>query len=212
MAGERVPEIEMVVESVRVHMRTGRHVLLLKEVGAGRILPVWIGPWEAQAIAMRLQGISAERPLTHDLFAATLGELGVRVDRVVIASLAEETFHARLVLVTADSRHDMDARPSDAIALAVRLECPIYASAAVLDQAAALPDGEDDEDDEGEGDEEGAAAREEARDARRTRLAAGSLEATGESLDPTKLDIFREFVNSLDIEGGDPRSGGGSSG
>ena len=207
MADDPVPEIEMVVESVRVHMRTGRHVLLLKEVGAGRILPVWIGPWEAQAIAMRLQGISAERPLTHDLFAATLGELGVRLDRVVIASLAEETFHASLVLVTADSRHEMDARPSDAIALAVRLACPIYAAAAVLDQAAALPDADADDDADDEDDEEGAAAREEARGARRTRLATGSLEATGESLDPTKLDIFREFVNSLDPEGGDPRSG-----
>ncbi len=205
MAGDRATEIEMVVESVRVHMRTGRHVLLLKEVGAGRILPVWIGPWEAQAIAMRLQGISAERPLTHDLFATALGELGARLDRVVIASLAEETFHARLVLVTADSRHDLDARPSDAIALAVRLESPIFAAATVLDQAAALPDADDDDDDDD--DEAGAAAREEARDARRTRLAAGSIEATGESLDPTKLDIFREFINSLDPEGGDPRSG-----
>jgi bifunctional DNase/RNase len=205
MAGDRVPEIEMIVESVRVHMRTGRHVLLLKEVGVGRILPVWIGPWEAQAIAMRLQGISAERPLTHDLFAATLGELGVRVARVVISSLADETFHARLELVAADSRHDVDARPSDAIALAVRLECPIFASAQVLDQAAALPDGGDDEDDDADD-----PAREQARETRRSRLAAGSLEATGESLDPTKLDIFREFVNSLDPEGGDPRSGGGT--
>lgn len=205
MAGDRASEIEMIVESVRVHMRTGRHVLLLKEVGLGRILPVWIGPWEAQAIAMRLQGISAERPLTHDLFAATLGELGVRVDRVVISSLAEETFHARLELATADSRHEVDARPSDAIALAVRLECPIYASAQVLDQAAALPDGSEDEDPD-----EDDATRTEAREARRSRLSAGSLEATGETLDPTKLDIFREFVNSLDLEGGDPRSGGGT--
>lgn len=207
MAGDRVPELEMIVESVRVHMRTGRHVLLLKEVGTGRILPVWIGPWEAQAIAMRLQGISAERPLTHDLFVATLAALGVRIERVVIASLADETFHARLELVAADSRHDVDARPSDAIAIAVRLECPIYASAQVLDQAAALPDDEGD-DDEGQ---EGAAARTAARDARRSRLAAGSLEATGESLDPTKLEMFREFVNSLDPDGGDPRSGGGPS-
>jgi uncharacterized protein len=207
MAGDRVPELEVIVESVRVHMRTGRHVLLLKEVGAGRILPIWIGPWEAQAIAMRLQGISAERPLTHDLFVATLARLGARVERVVIASLADETFHARLDLVTADSRQEVDARPSDAIALAVRLECPIFASAQVLDQAAALPEDEED-DDEGE---EGAAAREEARDTRRNRLAAGSLEATGESLDPTKLDIFREFVNSLDAEGGDSRSGGANS-
>src|SRR4029079_12076968 len=99
MAGDRATEIEMVVESVRVHMRTGRHVLLLKEVGVGRILPVWIGPWEAQAIAMRLQGIASERPLTHDLFAATLGTLGARIERVVIVSLAEDTFHARLEVV-----------------------------------------------------------------------------------------------------------------
>jgi bifunctional DNase/RNase len=203
MAGDRATEIEMVVESVRVHMRTGRHVLLLKEVGAGRILPVWIGPWEAQAIAMRLQGISAERPLTHDLFAATLRELGVGVERVTIVSLADETFHARLDLVTADGRHELDARPSDAIALAVRVDCPIYASAAVLDQAAALPD--DDEDDEAselDAGDEG--------ESRRRRPGTASLEATGEPLDPTKLDIFREFVNSLDPD--DPRAGGGSSG
>jgi bifunctional DNase/RNase len=202
MAGDRATEIEMVVESVRVHMRSGRHVLLLKEVGAGRILPVWIGPWEAQAIAMRLQGISAERPLTHDLFATALRELGVRVDRVSIVSLADETFHATLVLATADSVHELDARPSDAIALAVRLECPIYAAASVLDQAAALPDDDEEEDDESA--EEG-----EEREPRPRRLSAAALEATGEPIDPTKLDIFREFVNSLDPD--DPRSGGGTS-
>ena len=203
MAEDRATEIEMVVESVRVHMRTGRHVLLLKEVGAGRILPVWIGPWEAQAIAMRLQGIAAERPLTHDLFASALRDLGVRIDRVTIVSLADETFHARLILATPDSVHELDARPSDAIALAVRLECPIYASAAVLDQAAAMPD--DDEDDDEESDVDAGNEGE----TRRRRPGAASLEATGEPLDPTKLDIFREFVNSLDPD--DPRSGGGTS-
>jgi uncharacterized protein len=209
MAPDPVVELEMVVESVRVHMRTGRHVLLLKEVGLGRILPVWIGPWEAQAIAMRLQGIGSERPLTHDLFVATLEAVDVRIVRVVISSLADETFHARLELLTGDGSHEVDARPSDAIALAVRTDCPIYAAAAVLDQAAALP--EPDEDDEQDVTDAGIAAREEAREERRTRLAAGSLEATGETLDPTKLDIFREFVNSLDPEGGDPRQGTGGS-
>ena len=205
MAGDHSPEIEVIVESVRVHMRTGRHVLLLKEVGVGRILPVWIGPWEAQAIAMRLQWIASERPLTHDLFATTLGELGVRIERVRIVSLAEDTFHARLEVVTADSRHEIDARPSDAIALAVRVECPIYATATVMDQASALPDSsdDDDEDDETTG-EEG-----EGKPRKPGRLSAASLEATGEALDPTKLDIFREFVNSLDPD--DPRGGGGGS-
>ena len=204
MAEDRSPEIEVIVESVRVHMRTGRHVLLLKEVGVGRILPVWIGPWEAQAIAMRLQGIASERPLTHDLFATTLGVLGARVERVVIVSLAEDTFHARLEVVGADGRHEIDARPSDAIALAVRLECPIFASTQVMDQASALPDG-DEEDDDGEAGEEG-----EGKPRKPGRLSAASLEATGEALDPTKLDIFREFVNSLDPD--DPRGGGSSGG
>jgi len=203
MAGDRAHDIEMVVESVRVHMRTGRHVLLLKEIGPGRILPVWIGQWEAQAIAMRLQGIAAERPLTHDLFLSALAELGVRLDRVVITSLADETFHALLVLIAADSRHEVDARPSDAIALAVRAECPIYASTVVLDQAAALPDGDDDDGDADADEDEDAQA---ARHDRHARLEAGSLEATGERLDPTKLDLFREFVNSLEIEG-DQRGG-----
>ena len=205
MAEDHSPEIEVIVESVRVHMRTGRHVLLLKEVGVGRILPVWIGPWEAQAIAMRLQGIASERPLTHDLFATTLGALGARIERVVIVSLAEDTFHARLEVVSADSRHEIDARPSDAIALAVRLECTIFASTQVMDQASALPDGDDDEEDEGEAGEEG-----EGKPRKPGRLSAASLEATGESLDPTKLDIFREFVNSLDPD--DPRGGGSSGG
>jgi bifunctional DNase/RNase len=202
MAGDREPEIEMIVESVRVHMRTGRHVLLLKEVGVGRILPVWIGPWEAQAIAMRLQGITAERPLTHDLFAATLDEVGVRLQRVVISSLADETFHARLELAGADRQHEVDARPSDAIALAVRTGCPIFAAPEVLDQAAALPDATEDEDG-GEAGDEGPS--------RGGRLAASSLEATGEAIDPTRLDIFREFVNSLEPEGGEGRGGAGSS-
>jgi uncharacterized protein len=205
MAGNRAHEIEMAVESVRVHMRTGRHVLLLKEIGMGRILPVWIGQWEAQAIAMKLQGIATERPLTHDLFLATLAELEVRLERVVITSLADETFHALLVLETADGTHEVDARPSDAIALAVREDCGIYATAGVLDQAAALPepDGEEEADDEEgeEADDEAARAARGDRAERRSRLSAGSQEATGERLDPTKLSIFREFVNSLDIEG-----------
>jgi len=189
MAEDRVQEVAVIVESVRVHMPTGRHVLLLKEVGLGRILPIWIGPWEASAIAAHLQGVEPERPLTHDLFAWVLRETGVRLDRVLISRLAEETFHARLVLVSADARLEVDARPSDAIALAIRLEAPIYAAGDVLDRAGALPDAEVDDDDV---DTAGAAA--------------GPLETTGEPIDATRLGIFREFVNSLDPEG-DARGG-----
>jgi bifunctional DNase/RNase len=202
-------ELEVIVESVRVHMPTGRYVLLLKEVGLGRILPIWIGQPEASSIAMRLQGVTPERPLTHDLLANVIAELGARLERVTIGSLRDETFHARLLLVTPDARHEVDARPSDAIALALRLEVPIYAAAAVLDRAAALPDPDDDDD---EGDDDGETPRADGGETKPTggRPKTARREVTGEPLDIGKLEIFRDFVNSLDSEGGDQR--GGSSG
>src|SRR6266566_1731065 len=145
--------VEMVVESVRVHMLSNRHVVILKENGRERYLPIWIGPWEASAIAMKLQGLTPERPLTHDLFATTLDELGVRIDRIVISNLAEETFHALLFLERGGQTVEVDSRPSDALALAVRGGVPIFAAEAVLDQAALGADsgitGEDDEEGEG---------------------------------------------------------------
>ena len=75
---------EMVVESVRVHMLSSQHVVILKEVGRERYLPIWVGPWEANAIAMKLQDLKPERPLTHDLFVATLAELGASLQQVVV--------------------------------------------------------------------------------------------------------------------------------
>src|SRR4029079_6305193 len=150
--------VEMVIESVRVHMLSNRHVVILKDTEGDRSLPLWIGAWEASAIAMRLQGLAAERPLTHDLFAAALDRLGVRVERVVINELSDETYHARIHLERDGVQVEVDSRPSDALALAVRAEVPIYAADEVLAQAAlaADPDEEpgaedEDADDEGEG-------------------------------------------------------------
>jgi uncharacterized protein len=136
---------------------------------------------------MKLQGLTADRPLTHDLFAAALESLGVRVDKVVISTLAEETYHARLHLERNGEAFEIDSRPSDALALAVRTGGRIFASEAVLEQAALGADGAGDE--EGEGGAEGAA-----------------LESTGERVVDPRLDIFRDFVNSLDI---DPETGEG---
>jgi len=179
--------VEMVVESVRVHMLSSRHVVILKEVDRDRYLPIWIGPWEASAIAMKLQGLSPERPLTHDLFATTLDELGTRIDRVIISELADETFHARILLDRDGRTVEVDARPSDALALAVRAGVRIFAADAVLDQAALGGDGGIGEDIEG---------------------AEGStLEATGENIVDPRLDVFRDFVNSLDVDAeGESRS------
>ena len=167
----------MVVESVRVHMLSSRHVVILKETGRERYLPIWIGPWEASAIAMRLQGLTPERPLTHDLFASTLEAVDARVARVIISDLSEETFHARLFVERDGHVGEIDARPSDALALAVRVGAPIFAVPSVLDQAGLGADGG--LGDEGEG---------------------GMLESTGEQIVDPRLDVFREFVNSLDVE------------
>ncbi len=173
--------VEMVVESVRVHMLSSQHVVILKEVDRERYLPIWIGPWEANAIAMKLQGLSPERPLTHDVFAATLAELGVRIKRIVIVDLAEETYHARMYLESSGGRLvEIDSRPSDALALAVRSSVPIFAAPAVLARAGVEPE------------------------------SAGDLESTGESVTDEGLEVFRDFVNSLDIDvEGERREGPG---
>jgi uncharacterized protein len=181
--------VEMVVESVRVHMLSSRHVVILKETDRERYLPIWIGPWEASAIAMKLQGLTPERPLTHDLFAATLDELGVKVDRVVISALAEETYHAQLFFELDGKTVEVDSRPSDALALAVRSGVRIFAAEAVLDQAGLGADSGIDADEEGE--------------------AGAALESTGEKIVDPRLDVFRDFVNSLDADlgGGERREG-----
>ncbi|MEZ0240610.1 MAG: bifunctional nuclease family protein [Chloroflexota bacterium] len=187
--------VEMVVESVRVHMLSNRHVVILKDVEHDRYLPIWIGAWEASAIAMRLQGMATERPLTHDLFAATLEQLSVRVDRVVISELADETYHARLYLDRDGIEVEVDARPSDALALAVRGSVPIFAAEEVLAQAALGSDPDEDSEDD-EGSPSGRAAR-------------VPLESLGgPNVDP-RLDMFRDFVNSLDLEKGSGGEGGG---
>src|SRR5947199_2159512 len=85
---------EMIVESVRVHMMSSQHVVILRDTGHDRYLPIWIGPWEANAIAMRLQGVTPERPMTHDLFSQTLSECGVTVKRIIVSELADDTFRA----------------------------------------------------------------------------------------------------------------------
>jgi bifunctional DNase/RNase len=136
---------EMVVDSVRVHMLSTQHVVILREADRERYLPIWIGSWEAQAIAMKLQGVEAERPLTHDLLVSILGETGVRVRRIIVSDLADETYRARVVLSRGEDEYDIDARPSDAIALAVRVSAPIFATDAVLDRAAVMPEADEEE-------------------------------------------------------------------
>jgi hypothetical protein len=138
--------IEMSVDSIRVHMPSGQHVVVLKEKDAERFLPIWVGMAEANAIALKISGIKPDRPVTHDLMVNMLQLLDVSVTRVEVSELRDDTFHARIVGVQAGKELVFDARSSDAIALAVRVESPIYVASEVLDQAAVLPDSQADDD------------------------------------------------------------------
>lgn len=201
----------MVVESVRVHMLSNRHVVILKDNVGDRYLPIWIGAWEASAIAMRLQGLAAERPLTHDLFTSALDALGVRVARVVVSDLADETYHAQLVLERDGVEEEVDARPSDALAIAVRTESPIYCAESVLSQAAlsADPDEEAAEGADADGGGEPGEAGEAGDEGDRPRRRRIPLESVGNAPADPRLDMFRDFVNSLEV---DPNAGGESGG
>ena len=129
--------VEVEVKGVRLDPATGSPVVLLSEKAAsGRSLPIWIGPLEAEAILLELDGVEAPRPLTHDLMKRLVEALGARLDRVVVTDVVEETYRARLDLQRAGGAHvTVDARPSDAIALALRLHRPILVEPAIFSRA-----------------------------------------------------------------------------
>jgi hypothetical protein len=132
--------IEMSVDSIRVHMPSGQHVVVLKQKDSERFLPIWVGMAEANAIALKITGIQPDRPQPHDLIVNMLTQLDVTVRRVVVSELRDDTFHARIIGERAGQEVIFDARSSDAIAVAVRVESPIYVVEEVLDQAGVLPD------------------------------------------------------------------------
>lgn len=111
----------------------GSHILLLKIPHMARYLPIWIGTAEASSIAMVLRGQAFERPLTHDLLQHTIEGLGATVQRVVVTTIKDDTFFARVFLERGDEIISIDARPSDCVALAVRARCPIFCSAELLE-------------------------------------------------------------------------------
>lgn len=132
----------MTVEGIRVSLMNYQRVVILKEKEADRYLPIWIGPAEADAITVRLQEVSVARPLTHDLLRDVMDKLGAQVDYVVVNELADDTFFARIMVSFNGERMEIDSRPSDAIALAVRVQVPIYAEDAVLEKAGVALDKE----------------------------------------------------------------------
>ena len=171
--------VEMVVESVRVNLQTYQRVVVLKEKGSDRYLPIWIGHNEADAIVIQLQNVPVPRPQTHDLLKSVIGQLGARVSHIVVNDLSDDVFYAR-INIDLEGRHvEIDSRPSDAIALAVRMQAPIYAEDSVLDKAGVALDAETEEVE--------------------TRPREGSGE--GAAAEPERLPAaFRDFINTLDLD------------
>jgi uncharacterized protein len=145
--------VEMHLSAVRVELPSNNPLLLLQETtGERRTLPIYIGPAEAQAIAFAQQGVETPRPMTHDLMRDLLEELGATVECIVITELRDRTFFAEIRLIAAGQRHSVSSRPSDAVALAVRVDAVIYAEEELLDaEGVILPT--EDEEEEAEADE-----------------------------------------------------------
>lgn len=142
MTNESVP-VDLV--GVRIELPSNTPIVLLRETGGDRYLPIWIGAGEATAIALALEGVEPQRPMTHDLLATLVDRLAATVDRVVITELSGGIFYADLVLVNQGTEIVISARPSDAIALAARVEAPITVLPGVLDEAGVEIRDEDEE-------------------------------------------------------------------
>jgi uncharacterized protein len=166
--------IEMTVESVRINLATQQRVVILKSTQQERYLFIWIAHPEAYAIAVELQGTTSPRPLTHDLLKNVITELGARIVSVVIADLIDEIYYARIILDVEGRHVEIDSRPSDAIALAVRTKAPIYVEESVLDR--------------------GGVALEQSEEQPLPRPKTESREE-----EPDNLDAYRDFINSLDV-------------
>jgi bifunctional DNase/RNase len=135
--------VEMELVGIEMERPPNIPCLVLREAeGAGRVLPIFIGGPEATAIAFALEEVETPRPMTHDLMKDLLDEVGVRIERVTVTELRDATFYAEIVLSSAGSVHSVSARPSDAVALAVRYGAPVFAEEGVLDEAGRVPDPE----------------------------------------------------------------------
>lgn len=130
--------IELTISGLGIDSSNNSPVVLLKEKDGERILPIWIGPSEASAIAMEISGVKFKRPLTHDLFKHCLVELGVTIENVFIHDLKDNTYYARIILDQDGKRVELDARPSDSIALAIRMKAPIHTTDELLENASKI--------------------------------------------------------------------------
>ena len=126
-------EIEVKIRALMMDPNSGTPIIILKDVNSETMLPIWVGAYEANAIALEIEKIAPPRPMTHDLLRNLIVELGLKVERVVVTSLRDNTFYAVIELTAEDGElMRLDSRPSDAIALALRADCPIFVDVEVI--------------------------------------------------------------------------------
>lgn len=164
--------IEVVINSIRVSLMSQYRVVILKDLNSDRYVPIWIGPCEADAITIELQNMPPQRPLTHDLLRNVIRELGGNVVHIFINDLRSDVYFARIVIDVNGNQIEIDARPSDALALAVRVKAPIFVSESVMERAVVEPE----------------------EDVEHT-VPPNLIEATEDG-----LSAFKDFVNSLDLD------------
>jgi bifunctional DNase/RNase len=163
--------VEVVIDSIRVSLISQQRIVILREVDADRYLPIWIGIYEAEAIALALQDVEVARPLTWDLLKNIFSVLDARILRVEVTSLHDDTYYGNIVAEVDGRKIDIDSRPSDAIALAVRAHVPILVSRPILESVGVIPE-EDMEQ---------------------------ALESPPSEINEENLSVFEDFLENLDI-------------
>jgi bifunctional DNase/RNase len=169
--------VEVVIDSIRVSLLSQQRIIILREVGAERYLPIWIGVYEAEAIAIALQEMEVARPLTHDLLRNVFKAMNAQIVRVEVVSLRDDTYYGNIVAQMNGSEINIDSRPSDALALAVRVNVPILVSQSVMDSAGITPEEDIQEEGAGEGETPHAEIDEEGQE---------------------RLSIFEDFLDKLE--------------
>jgi uncharacterized protein len=132
--------IEVVIDSIRISLISQHRIVMLRDADGERQLPIWIGPCEAEAITIELQDVEIARPVTHDLLRNVIGQMKGTVSHILINELRDQVFHARLFVDVAGEMLEIDCRPSDAIALAVRVKVPIFVDETVMEEAGITPE------------------------------------------------------------------------
>lgn len=175
--------IEVVIDSVRVNLMSPQRLVVLREVNGERYLPIWVGPYEAEAITVALQEVEMMRPLTHDLIRNILTTFQARITRIEIVSLREDVFYGNIIVEQNGQEINIDSRPSDAIALAVRARVPIYVNPTVMSAASIVPEKDVSE------------AAPGPRSAERSVPPPPPAEESSE-----RLDVFKNFLDKLDLD------------